>query len=263
MKTVKRMCEDIRKYWSYAVWAARAELKSEVANSYLNWVWWVLEPLCMMLIYAFIFGTVFNGGEPYFAIFIFVGLTLWNFFNGCVTSSVKSMKRNKAIISKVYIPKYILILVKMMVMAFKMLISFGIIVLMMIFYRVPVTPLILYMPLILLVLFTFTFALSVHLMHFGVFIEDMGNIVNIVLRLVFYMTGIFYNITKRLPGTIGVVLSNWNPTALVIVSSRRVLLYGQVPSWKYLLLWLVISIVVAIWGVQRIYKYENSYAKIV
>lgn len=262
MKTLVRMCEDIKKYWGYAVWAARTELKTEVANSYLNWIWWVLEPFCMMLIYAFIFGTIFNGSEPYFPVFIFTGLTMWNFFDGCVKSSVKSMKRNKAIISKVYIPKYILLLVKMLVMAFKMMISFGIIVLMMIFYQVKVTPLLAFMPLILLVLFMVTFAFSVHLMHFGVFIEDMGNIVNIVLRLVFYMTGIFFNITKRLPGTPGVLLSNWNPTALVIVSARRVLLYGQMPSWKYLLLWLVVSFVIALWGVKRIYKYENSYAKI-
>lgn len=263
MKTVKRMCEDTRKYWDYAVWAARAELKAEVANSYLNWVWWVLEPLCMMLIYAFIFGTLFNGSEKYFSIFIFIGLTMWNFFNGSVSSCVKSMKRNKAIISKVYIPKYILLIVKMLVLAFKMMISFGIVVIMMVVAQVQVTPLLLFMPFILLVLFTFTFAISVHLMHYGVFIEDMGNIVNIVLRLVFYMTGIFYNIAKRLPGEPGVILSNWNPVALVITSARRVLLYGQMPSWKYLILWFVLSVLLAIWGVKRIYKYENSYAKIV
>lgn len=263
MKTAKRMCTDVKKYWNYAVWAAKAELKTEVANSYLNWVWWILEPLCMMLIYAFIFGVVFNGSEKYFPIFIFLGLTLWNFFNGCVTSSVKSMKRNQAIISKVYIPKYILLLVKMLVMAFKMLISFGIVIIMMIVSRVHITPLVLYVPLILLVLFVFTFAVSVHLMHFGVFIEDMGNVVNIVLRLVFYMTGIFFNIEKRLPGTPGRILTHWNPTALIITSMRRALLYNKVPSWKYLLLWLAVSTVIALWGVKRIYKYENSYAKIV
>lgn len=41
-----------------------------------------------------------------------------------------------------------------------------------------------------------------HLMHYGVFIQDLANVTNIVLRMVFYLTGIFYNIEKRLPAEI-------------------------------------------------------------
>jgi len=268
MKTIKRMCFEIKKYWGYAVYSAKTELKAEVASSYLNWIWWVLEPLCLMLIYAFIFGVVFNGSEQYFPIFLFIGITLWNFFNGCVSVSVKCVKRNKGIISNVYIPKYILLLVQMLVHAFKMLVSFGIIIIMMLIYRVPISPMLAFVPLILLTLFVFTFAVSVHLMHFGVYIDDMAHIVRIVLRVLFYMTGIFFNIEKRMGGTplkdlMGKILAQYNPTALIVISMRRVLLYGQKPHWVNLLALLVIAIFVSIWGIKRIYKYENSYAKTV
>ena len=77
---MKRFFSDTAKYGKYAVYSARSALKSEVANSYLNWLWWVLDPLCFMLIYTFIFGVVFDGSEPYFPIFIFIGLTMWDFF---------------------------------------------------------------------------------------------------------------------------------------------------------------------------------------
>lgn len=268
MKTITRMCSEIKKYWNYTVYSAKTELKSEVASSYLNWIWWVLEPLCLMLIYWFIFGVVFKSNEMYFPIFLFVGITLWNFFNSCVSASVKCVKRNKGIISNVYIPKYILLLVQMLVHAFKMLISFGIIIVMMIIQRVPLTPMLAFIPLILVTLFVFTFAVTVHLMHFGVYIDDMAHIVRIVLRVLFYMTGIFFNIEKRMSGTpmkdlAGKILSQYNPTALVITSMRRVLLYGQKPHWVNLIALLFISMLVAIWGVKRIYKFENSYAKTV
>lgn len=268
MKTVTRMCSEIKKYWGYVVYSAKTELKAEVASSYLNWIWWVLEPLCLMLIYWFIFGVVFKSNEQYFPIFLFVGITLWNFFNDCVSASVKCVKRNKGIISNVYIPKYILLLVKMLVNAFKMMISFAIIIVMMMIQRVPITPVIAYTPLILITLFVFTFAVTVHLMHFGVYIDDMAQIVRIVLRVLFYMTGIFFNIETRMQGTrlkeiAGTVLSQYNPTALIITSMRKVLLYGEKPHWVNMVAVLVISILVAIWGVQRIYKYENSYAKTV
>ena len=48
----------MKKYWKYAIYSSKAQLKAEVANSYLNWLWWVLDPLCFMLIYVFMFGYV-------------------------------------------------------------------------------------------------------------------------------------------------------------------------------------------------------------
>ena len=56
----------MKKYWKYAVYSSKAQLKSEIANSYLNWLWWVLDPLCFMLIYVFMFGYVFKSKEQYF-----------------------------------------------------------------------------------------------------------------------------------------------------------------------------------------------------
>ena len=67
----KRFQKDLKKYFIYAIRSARADLRSEVANSYLNWLWWLIEPFCMMLIYTFIFGFVFKVSEPFFTNFIF------------------------------------------------------------------------------------------------------------------------------------------------------------------------------------------------
>ena len=76
-----RFFNDIKKYWSYTVRSAKAELKSEVASSYLSWLWWILDPLLFMMVYTFIAVIVFEKGGKYFPIFVFIGLTMWNFFN--------------------------------------------------------------------------------------------------------------------------------------------------------------------------------------
>ena len=65
-----RFFKEIRKYWGFAKYAANCDLKAEVANSYLNWLWWVLEPLATMIIYTLVFGIAFNSQEEYFPIFI-------------------------------------------------------------------------------------------------------------------------------------------------------------------------------------------------
>ena len=57
---MKRFLKNVKKYWSYSLCAAKAELKAEVANSYLNWLWWILDPLSFMIIYTFMVKIVFN-----------------------------------------------------------------------------------------------------------------------------------------------------------------------------------------------------------
>ena len=90
-------------------YATKSELRAEVANSYLNWLWWVLEPLCFMGIYAFIF-SMFSGSKvSYLTAFIFLGITVWEFFNKLLTVSVNLVRSNKPIVSKVYLPKYMLL----------------------------------------------------------------------------------------------------------------------------------------------------------
>src|SRR5699024_11712525 len=86
---------------------------------------------------------------------------------------------------------------------FKMMISFAIIVCMMAVYRVHLTwNVVLVIP-ILALLLIITFAAMTILMHLGVFVEDMSNIVTILFRLLFYVTGIFYSVYKRLPAPYG------------------------------------------------------------
>lgn len=81
VKYGRRVGADVRKYRQYVVRSARAHLREEVTKSYLDWLWWIIEPLCMMLIYTFIFGFVFGSSEPNFAIFVFIGLIMWTFFS--------------------------------------------------------------------------------------------------------------------------------------------------------------------------------------
>lgn len=259
---MKRFINDVRKYFSYTKYSARSDLKSEVASSYLNWLWWVLDPMMFMVVYTFIAVTIFRSNVLYFPVFVFVGLTLWDFFNKSVIGSVKMIRSNSAIVSKVYIPKYMLVLQRMMVNGFKMMISFVLVIVMMMIYHVPVTINVIYMIPILIDLFLITFGLACLAMHFGVFVDDLYNVMNIVLRLMFYMSGIFYSISDRLDGIMKTILLKCNPVSMLIESARLCMLYSSTPYRKLILLWGVIAFVVCVIGVKTVYKYENSYVKV-
>ena len=93
-----RFFHNIKKYQGYAIYAAKAQLKSEVAASYLNWIWWILEPLLTMMIYILVFGYIFQASEPNYTVFLFLGILMWNFFSGVVKSSISVVKNNRSFI---------------------------------------------------------------------------------------------------------------------------------------------------------------------
>lgn len=260
---MKKFVYHMKKYLYFSIYAAKSELKDEVANSYLNWIWWLLDPLFFMLIYAFIVKVVFKAEEPSFAAFIFIGLTLWNFFNRTILSSVKLIKNNKAIVQKIYVPKYILLLSKCFVNLFKMGVSFLLVFAMIAFYKVPLTLNALYLIPLIITLFMFTFGVGCLLMHYGVFVEDLNNIMNVFMRLMFYMSGVFYSLITRIPAPYNKYLVIYNPSAFFINETRNILLFGTHPTFMAWLGWIVISILACYLGIKTVYKYENSYAKVI
>ncbi len=264
MRYLTRFFKDLSKYSTYVVCSAKAKLAADVAGSRLNWVWWVLEPLCMMLVYTFVFGVIFTGREENFPLFIFIGLTLWNFFSGNVKVSVRIIRRSKSVITRIYVPKLMLNITQLLVSGFKMLISFGIIIIMMIFFRVVPTVNILWLIPVMLLLVMLSFGVMCFFMHFGVYVTDLVNATDIILKLIFYMTGIFFDITLRVGKSypeLAVVLSKVNPMAFILTSARTALLGGGMPDLLCLGIWFVIALLIDIFGIILVYKNENSYAK--
>ena len=219
---MKRFASDIKKYWGYMVYEARSQLKAEVANSYLNWIWWILEPFCLMMIYAFVFGFLFKHKEDNYNVFIFIALALWDNFNRCIRASVSIVRSNKSIVSKVYVPKFALIDAVI-----------------------------------------FTFGCCCVLAHIGVFVDDMANIITILLRFMFYLTGVFYNINTSIPRPYSTILLSCNPIALFVDALRNCILNQMSPDWKLMGIWLIIGLLLSAFGVSNIYKHENTYVKVI
>lgn len=260
---MKILIKEIKKYFPYILYSTKSKLKGEVAGSYLNYLWWFISPLCTMLIYMFVVCVVFKSKESNFPIFVFIGLILWNYSNGVINSSSKLIKDNKQIINKVYIPKYILLIIKSFVFLFKLFISFIITIILMFIFNISFSLKMFYFIPILITLYLITFGISTIIMHLGVYIDDLGNIVNIALKFIFYFSGIFYDILSRVPSPFNKLLITFNPIAFLISESRNVLIYNKDLNFSLIFIWFVISIIINFIGLKLVHKYENSYSKVV
>ena len=260
---MEQVISDLRKYGGYVLYASRSQLRAEVAQSKLNWIWWVVEPFCFMLIYSFVFGRLFGGTEQYHGLFVFLGLSIWQFFRKVVQHSVELVRKRKSIITKVYMPKYLLVLQEIMVDGFKLLICMVITAAMMLYYRVPLSWQLLWSIPLLAELALLSFGMGCFMLHIGVFLDDMTNIMDIVMRMLIYFAGVFYSIPRRFIPPWNSLLLKWNPIALLIDSGRSILLYRQSLDIPMLLFWGVISVVVSYAGIRMILKNENTYVKVV
>ena len=224
-----------------------------------------------MLVYSFIALLIFKSGEPHFSVFVFIGLNVWQFFSKTIKTSVGIISANRNIVTKVYIPKHVFLLSKMAVLGFKMFVSFGLTSVFLIidgvfFEPVQIGLYILYVIPLFALLFVGTFAVSLFIMHFGVFIEDLNNVITVVLQLGFYVSGIFYSIENRLTGNLAwaaKILTNLNPVALIMADMRSVILGNGSVHLLSFAIWSVIAVVFALLGINLIYRFENSYVKVI
>lgn len=259
---MKKVFSNVLKFKSYILYQTSAELKSELSGSYLGFLWLILEPLAFMLIYTFIAGVVFKSSVEYFPIFIFSGLIFWNFFANTLKRSTKLVKSYSEIISKIFVPKYIFLIVAMLVNLYKLGITFFLLIIFMLFYQVPITFNIFFIIPIIITVAILTFGFSTFFMHYGVIITDLVNVTNILLKFMFYLSGIFYSLSSTISGFYGKLLETVNPIAFIITSFRECFLYGNSVDVKFLFIWFLIGCFLSVSGLRLIVKHENSYVKV-
>lgn len=260
---IRKFLEDIVKYRQYMIYAARTDLKAEVANSYLNRLWWLLEPFFNMIVYVIVFGNIMGRSVENYSTFIFSALLMWNFFSKTINFSVKLVRNSKDIITKVYIPKFILLLSNMILNFFKLIFSAIVLVVMMIIFQIHIGWNLFWVFPAYAVIFMLAFGVGMIFLHFGVYVDDLSYAVSILLNMLMFLSGIFYSVLTTLPEPLNLIMMCLNPIAMIIDTMREALLYNKAANIPILGMWFLISLITCYIGVHIVYKNENSYVKIV
>ena len=101
------------------------DIKVKYRRSILGLLWTVLNPLLMMLILCFVFSQLFRFDIENYAIYVLSGQVIFNYFQISTTDAMMSILNNGTLIKKVYIPKYMLVLVKILSGTVYLLASFA------------------------------------------------------------------------------------------------------------------------------------------
>ncbi len=252
---------DLNRYYKYAMYSAASELKSQVAGSYLGWMWWILDPLLFMLVYTFVAMYVFQYHVDNFPLFVFMGITIWNFFGSTVESCVGIINSYSAVTKKAYIPKFILVLMRQFENMIKMFISLFICLISIIVLQIPLTINIFMIVPIFVVYFVLIFGIGSIFAYIGVFVSDLSHVLTVMMRFLFYLSGVFYAV-DRFSDSLLSIYSMICPTGFIIMQFRNVMMYGIGLDYVMLLYWFVIGIILSVIGVSLLYKGEKDFMKV-
>jgi len=208
----------------------RKELKVKYKKSVLGFVWTMVNPLFLLVVYTIVFnilGTAFD----YFTIWLLIGLLVWNLFNTSVLQGTTSISGNGYLVNKVRFPREVLPLASVGAALVHFFLQSLVLVAVLAILRYPVDWSYMWLlPIALVTLLVFAAALAVIFGAMNVYLRDTGHLLELAMLAWFWLTPILYGymlIAQKLTdnGFSGNLLLA-NPVVPVVITFQRAL-YGK------------------------------------
>jgi len=174
---------------------------------------------------------------------LFVGLIIYSLFTECINRAPSLIIQNISYVKKVVFPLEILPWIALGSALFHAGISVFVLIAMQLILNGNVYWTALFLPLILLPYIILTLGIAWFLSATGVFVRDIGQAIGMLTSVLLFISPIFYPISVLPPALQTATMLN--PLTLIIEESRKVLLFGQLPDWHALFVYLLIALLVA------------------
>ena len=257
IEDVKNLGYNFIKYYDLLIALLLRDIKIKYKRSILGFAWSILNPLLMMIVMSIVFSTIFKTDIKNFPMYLITGQVIFSFFSEATNTAMTSIISNGGLIKKVYIPKYIFALSKVMFSFTNMLFSLVAVIIVAIATKLPITPAILLFPLPLIYVFIFSLGVGLLLASYAVFFRDLLHLYGILLLIWTYLTPIFYPITI-LPENVKKIIM-FNPMFVYIDNFREIILYGKVPSLSSNLLCICYSLIALLIGTLAFRKTKDKF----
>ena len=245
----------------------RREIASRYQGSLLGLFWSAFNPVFMLMVYTFVFSVVFQarwaggtGSKIEFALLLFVGLIVFNFFAESVNRSPTLVLGNANYVKKVIFPLEVLPWVSVLNSLFHAATSLAIWLLAYAAFIGMPHATVLLVPIVLLPLVLFTLGLCWLLSSLGVYLRDVAQVIPILTTMLMFLSPIFYPM-ESVPKAFH-FLFLLNPLAPVIEQMRAVSFQGQGINWGLYAALFISSALVAWAGLWWFQKTRRGFADV-
>ncbi|WEG13139.1 ABC transporter permease [Pullulanibacillus sp. KACC 23026] len=245
------------------------ELKSENNNNYLGILWEVINPMIQIGIYWFVFGfgirkgSLVDGHIPYVQ-WMMAGILVWFFVNQGILTASRSIYTRIRMISKMSFPMSTIPSFIIMTKFYQHLVLAGIVIIIFQFMGAFVNLHYIMLPYFMFCTIAFLFAVSLLTSTLTTIIRDIQQMLQAILRVLFYLTPILWDLEARLEGKHQILLMivKFNPIYYIVEGYRASLLgtsWYLVSDWKYTLYFWCLVIVLLIIGASVHVKFRDRF----
>lgn len=252
-----RFFAAIRRYKFLMQQLVNRDFKAKYKRSVLGILWSFLNPLLMMTVQYVVFSTLFKSNIANFPLYLLTGIVCFNFFNESTSMSLQSIVGNAALITKVYVPKYIYPVTRVMSSTINFLLSLIPLALVMIIMGTPFRVqniLIIYGILCLEML---SLGIGMMLASAMVFFRDVQFIWGVLITILNFATPIFYP-DSIIPAKYMTVYK-MNPLYHIVRFIRICIMDGVSPEPKAYLFCLIGALVPLVLGIYVFKKTQDKF----
>tara|TARA_B100001250_G_scaffold36374_1_gene29169 strand:+ start:861 stop:1676 length:816 start_codon:yes stop_codon:yes gene_type:complete len=222
--------KNVYKYNFLIYVLAKKETKTFYANTYLGFIWLIIQPLFALIIYTIFFYLILGIetlGVPY-PLFVFPGVMVWFQFIQIIYDTGSSITNNQTLIHKISFPKLILPLSKIVYSLVSVSISFILIIIISLYYGYVPTMKIFLFPIILLLNIMNGFCIGVWVSALTIKYSDLQNIIPFLCNFLIWISPVFYP-TSIIPENLEYILY-YNPITTVLALYRWCLIDIPLPA---------------------------------
>jgi len=243
---------DIFQYRNLVIHLVKRNITARYKRSFLGIGWTLLDPLLTMIVMAIVYSALFRNQIEDFPVFLLVGIVVWTFFSQASTQAMTDIMYSGSLLGKVYLPQSVFAFSAVGTGLVNFLISLIPLAVFVVIYQRPINWTLLFLPIALVILSAFTLGLGLFMSALAIFFADMVNIFGILLRLLLYLSGIFYY-TEQLPEWLAWMV-RLNPTYHMIRLFRDPIFEGILPRWESILytgVWAILMFFLGYWFFTR------------
>ena len=247
-----------------------SELKARYKNSVLGFVWSLLNPLGMMLVFTVVFGVLRpNHQVEKYPLFLLCGLLPWNFFSNGVMGIINSVVGNANLVKKVHFPREVLPIASVLAQLVNFLLAFIVLFVALLIFRAQFSPWLWLLPFVILIQTCFTLGIALILSTLNVFYRDVLMVMDVIMLAWFFLTPVFYDVDQwPKTGTLlgyPVDVQRWayilNPMASLINVYRDLLYKGYRTNLDFFLRTTITALIVLALGYWFFTRYSDRFGE--
>lgn len=233
------------------------DFKTKYKRSVLGVLWSFLNPLLTMMVQYIVFSTIFKSNIDNYPVYLLTGIVFFNFFSEAVGMALGSIVGSSSLITKVYIPKYIFPISRVMSSAINFFLSLIPLFIAILLTGTAITPAILLLPFAIACTILFCIGMGMLLASSMVFFRDTQFLWNVVSLLWMYATPLFYP-EDIIPAKYALIFK-LNPMYHFIRFARTVIESGVSPEPQAYLFCIVAAVVPFLLGAFVFKKTQDKF----